>query len=279
MTERDTKVAQVSAFPRQGQWTAQQLKLAFYLYCLTPFGKLHSHNPDIIQLAAQIGRTPGALAMKLSNFASLDPSIIITGRKGLSGASTLDRQIWAEFHADWEHLTQECEQVRARLQRGQGAIDESAREAPDGVDDLDDYQGETRQVIAQQRKRQTFFRRAVLASYRGRCCISGVSDQRLLIASHIVPWAVDTANRLNPRNGLCLSAIHDKAFDQHLFSLTDDLRIVLSDSLKNSKDAFLRQVFWSVSDKRIDVPDRFVPDPTFLCRHRGIALDETSDAC
>ena len=87
----------------------------------------------------------------------------------------------------------------------------------------------------QQRIKQDFFRRAVLASYRGRCCISGVGEPRLLIASHIVPWREDKANRLNPSNGLCLSAIHDKAFDSYLFSLTDDGRVVLSAALKASR--------------------------------------------
>ncbi|MCG3171790.1 MAG: hypothetical protein CALGDGBN_03488 [Pseudomonadales bacterium] len=53
------------------KWSREQLKLAFHLYCQLPFGRLHSGNPEIIELAAVIGRTPGALAMKLVNFASL----------------------------------------------------------------------------------------------------------------------------------------------------------------------------------------------------------------
>ena len=135
---------------------------------------------------------------------------------------------------------------------------------------LDDYTGETRQVIVQQRIKQEFFRRAVLASYRGRCCISGVSDPRLLVASHIVPWRDDKANRLNPSNGLCLSAIHDKAFDHHLFSLTDDYRVVLSKGLELTNDALLRKVFWEVQDHKITLPERFLPDPVFVQRHREV---------
>lgn len=48
-------------------------------------------------------------------------------------------------------------------------------------------------------------------------CVSGVSDARFLVASHIVAWKEDASIRLNPANGLCLSTIHDKAFDNHLF--------------------------------------------------------------
>jgi hypothetical protein len=61
------------------KWTPEQLKLAFFLYCQLPFGKLHSRNPEIVKLARIIGRTPSAVAMKLVNFASLDPAIINTG--------------------------------------------------------------------------------------------------------------------------------------------------------------------------------------------------------
>lgn len=259
------------AFPGTGNWNRAQLKLAFVLYCQTPFGKLHSKNPTIVELARLIGRTPGALAMKLVNFASLDPSITSTGRKGLSGASSRDREIWDEFHADWEGLAIECEQLRQRLRHEHGLKATEPRAVRDAPA-LADYTGETRQAIVQQRIKQDFFRRAVLASYRGRCCISGVTDPRLLVASHIVPWREDKANRLNPGNGLCLSAIHDKAFDSYLFSLTDDSRIVLSDQLKASKDAFLQDVFWPIENRSIELPERFRPDPALVRNHRETML-------
>lgn len=261
-----------TAFVSKGNWTAEQLKLAFYFYCQTPFGKLHSKNPQIVELAKLIGRTPSALAMKLVNFASLDPSIIGTGRRGLSGASALDRQTWNEFHADWERLTVECEQLRQHL------LDEHGLRAPTPSAQTDeflltDFTGETRQAIVQQRVKQSFFRRAVVSSYRGRCCISGVSDDRLLVASHIVPWSEDKANRLNPSNGLCLSAIHDKAFDNHLFTLSDDWRVVLSERIKSSKDNFLREVFWPCEGEQIEMPERFAPDASFIAIHRRTMFD------
>lgn len=265
-------IVRASAFPRKGNWTDEQLKLAFALYCQTPFGRLHKGNPAIIELAALIRRTPSALAMKLVNFASLDPSITSTGRKGLSGASTRDRKIWDAFHADWEGLAVECEQLR-RCLLGRQAPEPPASEATDAYV-VDDYTGETRRVISEQRIKQDFFRRAVLASYGGRCCVSGVSDPRLLIASHIVPWREDKANRLNPSNGLCLSAIHDKAFDKHLFTLSEDGRVLLSRSLTQSADTFLRDVFWSIDNKPIEQPERFAPDPALLAKHRLITLSE-----
>lgn len=256
-----------TTFSSKGNWTLEQLKLAFHFYCQTPFGKLHSKNPQIVELAKLIGCTPNALAMKLVNFASFDPSVTSTGRTGLGNASVLDRKVWDEFHADWERLTSECEQLQARLVRERGLKLPRAQEE-DADFALADFSGETREAIVRQRVKQCFFRHAVLASYRGRCCISGVSERRLLVASHIVPWSKDKSNRLNPSNGLCLSAIHDKAFDNYLFSLTDDLRILLSTELRATKDRFLREVFWQIEERQIELPERFAPDPRFIQKHR-----------
>ena len=254
------------------QWSREQLKLAFHLYCQTPFGQLHSRNPRIIALAKLIGRSAGALAMKCCNFASLDPAIRESGRTGLGNASRLDREIWDAFHADWERLAVECIDLRERLERAHGVRPVPNHDIRDAGFDIDDFSGETRLALVAQRAKQGFFRRAVLSSYGHRCCISGVSEPRLLVASHIVPWSEDKANRLNPGNGLCLSAIHDKAFDNHLFSLTDDHRIVLSKQLRQTRDTFLREVFWPVDGRPIALAERFRPQSAFVKKHRNRML-------
>jgi hypothetical protein len=98
--------------------------------------------------------------------------------------------------------------------------------------------------------------------------MSGLSESRLLIASHIVPWSKDKMNRLNPSNGLCLSALHDRAFDKGFITLTDDFMIKVSDILKQRDDPFIRDVLLPLQGKLIDLPDKFVPDLTLLARHR-----------
>lgn len=252
---------------RPVNWSREQTLLAFQLYCETPFGQLHSRNKRVIELAGFIGRTPDALAMKCVNIASLDPKIRGSGRSGLSNASALDREVWNEFHANWDRLVGECEVLWSRLlaTRSELALSLAVRD----TDAEADYSGESRSVLVQQRIGQDFFRRTVLSSYGSRCCISGVGDERFLVASHIVPWRDDAAIRLHPGNGLCLSAIHDKAFDNHLFSLTDDYRVVLSEPLKSTKDQFLRQIFWSVEGVSISLPDKFLPEVDFVARHRS----------
>ncbi len=249
---------------QQAKWTAEQTKLAFYLYCQIPFGKIDSRNKEIIALANAIDRTPSAVAMKMLNIASLDPAITSTGRSGLGNASALDREVWEEFNANWEGLTIEAQQLRLQL-------DSHLPETSDLYNDFtipDDFTGETNKVLTTQRVNQQFFRRAVLSSYRGRCCMSGLSEPKLLIASHIVPWRTDKQNRLNPSNGLCLSAIHDKAFDQGFLTLSDSYEIIISNVLKRSHDAFIRDVILPLDGKSIELPERFVPSREFLSRHR-----------
>lgn len=253
-------------FPANGNWSVEQTKLAFYFYCQTPFGQLHSRNPKVIALANLIHRSPGALAMKCCNIASIDPAIKASGRAGLGNASARDKQTWEQFHTNWEALADDCEQLLMHLK---------APTSSDGViaptnepTAITDYSGDTTQAWVKQRVGQAFFRKAVMSGYHHRCCITGLADPRFLIASHIVPWRDDTSIRLHPGNGLCLSALHDKAFDKHLFSLTDDYHILLSKELKTTKDVYLREVFWPLQGKSIELPERFQPELDFVQRHR-----------
>jgi predicted restriction endonuclease len=240
-------------------WTDEQLKLAFYLYCQLPFGKLHSKNRKIIKMADFIGKTPNALAMKLVNLASLDPAIKNSGRKGLGNASFADKRIWDEFHNNWEGLTAECELL---LQ------DDSDVSIDNKMDMEPDYSGETRDIVISARIGQYFFRKAVLSSYQNICCISGVSLSQLLIASHIVPWSASKENRLNPSNGLCLSAIHDRAFDKGFITVTPDYTIRVSKKLKENVNNNQQMHLLIDSDNtRIILPQRFLPNKDFLDWH------------
>ena len=256
-----------------GLWTKEQVKLAFHLYCQLAYGRIHGRNPEIISLAKIIGRTSDAVAMKMLNIASIDPAVTNSGRAALGNASALDHAVWDEFHSDWERLAVECQFLRQQL-------DKNSVEDLELEDDSlmpEDFTGETRQVLSTQRIKQHFFRRAVLSSYRSRCCMSGLSESRLLVASHIVPWSKDKANRLNPSNGLCLSAIHDRAFDTGLISLTDEWCVVISDALRARDEPFVKTIFLPLEGKQIEMlegkqiemPEKFKPDDTFLARHRA----------
>ena len=248
-------------------WTKDQLKLAFHLYCQIPFGKMHSRNPEVIELANLIGRSPDALAYKLVNFASLDPSITGRGRTGMTHGSALDREVWEEFNSNWEKLAVECSLLKDALRSVSGKPASNLLFDEDS-EDIGDYTGETKKVVIEQRQKQSFFRRSVLSSYQGRCCISGLSEQKLLVASHIVPWSRDRNNRLNPRNGLCLSVLHDKAFDRGLIGISDELTVMISKALKNRQDKFIQDVLLPLENQKIHLPARFLPDLAFIATHR-----------
>jgi predicted restriction endonuclease len=204
------------------------------------------------------------------NIASLDPAITASGRSGLGNASAADRSVWAEFHADWEALALESAQIRQGLVAAQGVPDEATAAEDLPVDDeVLDYVGVSRPSVVHVRVKQAFFRKAVLASYEGRCCITGLSERRLLVASHIVPWAADSSNRLNPHNGLCLSSLHDKAFDTGLLTLSADHRIVISAAMQSlADDAFAVSSLLNYAGQKIRLPHKFTPDEAFLEHHR-----------
>ena len=241
------------------RWTRQELIIAFNLYCQLPFGKIHGRNPLIVRVAEKLGRTSSALAMKMLNFASLDPMIIGSGRHGLGNASNTDKAVWQEFHEDWEKLALES-QLFLKDSKVMPTKDLSEAKLPD-------FLGETKQATVEIRLKQSFFRQAVLSSYQGRCCMTGLDDPRLLIASHIVPWSKDKTNRLNPSNGLCLTALHDRAFDQGLITVMPDFKIQVSKSLYRSKTSFCKMALLSLAGKGIYLPEKFLPMTELLRYH------------
>jgi putative restriction endonuclease len=114
--------------PKRIDWTRNDRLIAFALYCQTPFGKMHSRNPEIIKLSGLMGRTPSSLAMKLVNFASLDPAITSTGRSGLKRASKGDRLIWNEFHNDWEALAVESNNALSAIVPSDSVVIQAMKE-------------------------------------------------------------------------------------------------------------------------------------------------------
>ena len=133
-------------------------------------------------------------------------------------------------------------------------------------------EGEDLLSITKRRKGQDYFRRMILANYGGRCALTGISVPQLLLASHIIPWADKShkKDRLNPCNGICLSALYDKAFDKGLFTISpDDYTIQLSSALREygTQEYFDKQ-FGNISGKQITMPIEYKPNRDFLAYHR-----------
>lgn len=250
-------------------WSRDELVLAMNLYCQLPFGKLHARNREVISLATALGRTPSSVAMKLCNLASLDPAHQDRGVRGLSKVSAGDRSVWEEFHANWNRLASESELLREKLMGSNGVGEQILTAIPRALP-VSEFGGETeaaRQVRV--RLAQKFFRRAVLSSYEFRCCITGIRMGSLLIASHILPWSQFPGQRADPRNGLCLSRLHDAAFDRGLIAFDDDYRLILSNDLRRElANAVLSSAFREFEGRVIRLPQKFRPARENLRVHR-----------
>lgn len=240
---------------RPKHWTRDELVLAINLYCKTPFGRIHVRNPDIIALAECLGRTPGSVSYKLANFAAIDESL---PRKGASNVSKLDRAVWNEFFENWDVMAYESEKRASKL---------LGRPKEDLKDGYLLREGKSRETLVQARINQDFFRKMILAAYESTCCITGLAIAELLVAGHIIPWSVDSKNRVNPRNGLCLNALHDRAFDKGLITIDDSFRVVVARQAANIpiKKAKLLMDYEGI---QLTMPKRFIPDQNFLQYHR-----------
>lgn len=243
-------------------WTREQLLVALRLYMRSPFGRLHQRNPEIIELATKIGRSPSALAMKACNFASLDPGFRATNRAGLSGASNADRLLWQEFQQNPEAIALNAESTTTRMLERSAQRDHAQLVTPKGDTDV------LRTVRA--RRVQSFFRDAVLTSYESRCAISGLPIRELLVASHIIPWSKSIPRRADPTNGLCLVAHLDRAFDRGLIAIAADLTVMVSKKLlKQARSADLDCSLLALEGRPIRKPYRLSPDPEALAYHRS----------
>lgn len=249
-------------------WNRDELLLALNLYCQLPFGKYHNRNPEIIYLAGLIGRTPNAVAMKLSNFASLDPAHQARGVKGLVNASRADRDIWAEFHANWDEMVLESALKLQHLTGNSDQLTPPITPTPSSASIA--FTGPT-EAIRQIKVRigQDFFRRVILTSYSARCCICGMPIPELLVASHIVAWRDNENLRVNPHNGLCLCALHDKGFDRGLVTLGPAYDVIVGRTLRHYlPEATVEQSFIAFEGRPIQLPDKFIPDQTLIEFHR-----------
>lgn len=245
-------------------WTRQHLLPTLHLYTQMPFGQLDARNAKVKQLARWLGRSPGSVGMKLTNLSSLDPVIAARGLRGLSKASALDEKVWAEFHENWDAMALEAAHEYERLAALNGEpLEEDLTEI-----DLTIPEGKTRTASVQVRVNQWQFRKSILANYNARCCITGLTNELLLNASHILPWSSDVKNRMNPQNGLCLSALHDRAFDIGLITVMPDFRVRVSETLAlRPEDSFMKQALLRFDKKKILMPSRYGPDPMFLESH------------
>lgn len=251
-------------------WTREEYILAFNLYLTIDFGKTHTRNPRINDLAKLINRTPASIVMRLGNFASVDPLHTERGVGGLKNAGKQTQIIWDEFFNNRENLVFESEQILAQKQ--QVTIEEKYN---DILFDVKDLKGETKIRAVKTRVNQSVFRQMVMVNYSSKCAITGMDIPDLLFASHILPWSKHENERLNPENGICLSALYDRAFDKGYIGFDRDYKVLLSTSLKSKKGSdYYTRYFAPIENSLLIRPVKYLPKIEFLEFHRDVIFDK-----
>ncbi len=199
----------------QNLWTKDELVLTLNLYFKLPFGKFHRGNPEVVRLAGLIERTPSAVAMRLSNFAAVDPYHQQRGVGGLSGGIKQVEPIWNEFLQNKEELIFQSEKLLAEKEH-------QTLEEKFPLEYSLNLKGEMKERLIKTRVNQSVFRQMVLSNYESKCAISKINIPAFLIASHIIPWPQNEQERLNPENGICRSPLYDKAFDSGFIGINGD---------------------------------------------------------
>lgn len=224
---------------------------------------MHTSTPEVIHMSTLIGRTVSSVAIRLTNFASCDPHHQNRGVKGMVGGLRQCQPIWDEFSKDRSNLIFESEQILANREQDTIEI-----KFDDLFLDLKNLRGETKLRELKTRVNQNVFRQIVVSNYSGKCAISGIDLPELLFASHIVPWSKNEDERLNPENGICLSALYDKAFDKGLIAINEHYKILLSDTLKAKKNLdYYGKYFASLEGQTLIAPQRYFPKKEFLHYH------------
>jgi putative restriction endonuclease len=208
-----------------------------------------------------MGRTPASVSMKMGNFGRFDEELAKKGITGLSNGSKLDKEVWDEYHLNMQALSEKVDEVPY--------VEELMNDS-DITESLP--VGGTRLSTTKARVHQGFFRSAVLSAYNKKCCVTGLNIPSLLIASHIKPWRDSDPNteRTNPCNGLSLNALHHEAFDNGIFTIDTDYRIIVSRVAKEryASDVF-HDFFEKYEGKMIALPDRFLPSKEMIEYHNS----------
>jgi putative restriction endonuclease len=208
--------------------------------------------------------------MKCCNLAAFDPALQRRGIKGLSKGAELDREVWQSFERDPEAVGFESEASYARI------TDRPLRQ----VDRLEwgDVEGLDREAVTKVRVNQRLFRSIILTGYREECAVCRLPIRCLLVASHIVPWAADPGNRMNPRNGICFCSLHDRAYEAGIMLIDPDLVIRLPQSAQSYRTLYIfTQSFVAFEGSQIALPDRWHPDPVLLERRRAMASEHAAE--
>lgn len=141
------------------------------------------------------------------------------------------------------------------------------------TESLNDYAIENAKREVQIRVKQSLFRQKVLENFSYKCCLTGVKEKELLIASHIVPWSIKIETRLSPHNGLCLFVLYDILFDKGFFTFNNEYEVIITSRI-NRLSSQTQKCLNDISGKKISPPLKYEVSKVSLEYHRNSIFDK-----
>ena len=145
------------------------------------------------------------------------------------------------------------------------------------ADESNDYAIENRKIEIESRQKQSVFRQRVMQNFECRCCLSEISEQELLVASHIVPWAKRIETRLDPANGLLLYCPFDRLFDRGFITFDSKLRVVVASEVSEWSSP-LRAVLDQLRGQQARRPIKWAIKLECLAYHRAKVFQDGPSA-
>lgn len=250
--------------------------LIIELYSRTPLAKIRRDNRDILDLSKFLTdhgcpRTPSAIKFKMENLKSVDKKYLDNGRRvGMTNISAQLSEVWGRFYnVGFADIDVEADKAREAIKSGNYAVVSPEEYFPDNSR----VEGRTKKRVVNARVNQDAFRDRVLAAYENKCCVTGLDIPELLIASHIKPWhdckGEESWQRMDIRNGLCLNALHDRAFDKGYMGIDEDMRVMYSPRIRDHYDrASISELFKPYEGRKIDGVSRVPAGKDYLEYHR-----------
>lgn len=140
-------------------------------------------------------------------------------------------------------------------------------------DNLNDYAIENARRDIKLRVKQSILRKKVLENFNYQCCVTGIKENELLVASHIIPWSTKIETRLSPHNGLFLAVLYDSLFDKGYFTFNEANETIITRRMENLS-AQTQQWLADISGKKIATPNKYEISRAALEHHRNNIFDK-----
>ncbi len=251
--------------------------------------RVHVANPSILFSWADLNKAPAAVqklaslttdraALAWQSFAAvdaanslhfdtskkIDPWIVGSSRNGEASAklkmAPFSEKEMERSTLSFDALAESMPFDNAIIERLEESVNSGDFSVPDTTSSVK-VRGSAQRVFSEMVKR----------NYGWSCALTGITTREFLIASHIVPWSVDHTIRLDPSNGICLSILADRAFENGFLLIEDDLSVKI-DWSKIGSDVKLGKILAEHDGAKLNVPKAHPPNVDFLRRRRALLV-------